>query len=268
MDDSRESYSIGRDETSQEREAVRLGHLTRQRDPRTRSILGGLGVGPGWVCLEAGAGSGSISRWLADRVLPGGRVLSADIDLRFHCDPAPGLEVRHMDVRSDSLGTGTFDLVHARALLQHLPQREEVLDRFVDCLRPGGWLVIEDSDWAIFEAQTLPEPLAEVVRLIQEGGRARWNWDTSLARRLPGLFAQRGLVDIDVSGEVWTMRGGEDSGEWYFLAIEEAAGAMIENGLVTREEIDEALRIARSSGLVMVSPLSMTVVGRLPSATS
>jgi hypothetical protein len=64
------------------------------------------------------------------------------------------------------------------------------------------------------------------------------------------------------------MRGGEDSGEWYFLAIEEAAGAMIENGLVTREEIDEALRIARSSGLVMVSPLSMTVVGRLPSATS
>lgn len=265
MEDSRESYSIGRDEASKGLEERRLGHLSRQRDPRTTTVLEGLGVGPGWVCLEAGAGSGSISRWLAEQVSPGGRVLSADIDLRFHCEPVPGLEVRRLDVRSDSLGSGTFDLVHARALLQHLPQREEVLDRFVDCLRPGGWLVIEDSDWTIFEAQPMPEPLAGVVRLIQEGGRARWNWDTSLARRLPGLFAERGLVDIDANGEVWTMRGGEDSGEWYFLAIEEAAGAMIERGLVSRQEIDQALRLARSSSFSMVSPLSMTVAGRLPS---
>lgn len=40
-----------------------------------------------------------------------------------------------------------FDLVHARALLCHLPEREQALDRMLGAVRPGGWILVEEPDY-------------------------------------------------------------------------------------------------------------------------
>lgn len=102
---------------------------------------------PGWRCLEAGAGAGSIARWLCSQVGPTGRVLAVDLDTRFldHLDE-PNFDVAQMDLRTDELPRDTFDLVHARALLMHVPQREQVSDALVAAVRPGGVLPVEDAD--------------------------------------------------------------------------------------------------------------------------
>ena len=64
------------------------------------------GVGPGWRCLEVGAGAGSIAGWLADRVGPSGQVIATDLDTRFLEQQArPNLEVRRHDVVRDPLET-------------------------------------------------------------------------------------------------------------------------------------------------------------------
>jgi hypothetical protein len=42
-------------------ERSRLGSLEAALDPGTIRHLTSLGVGPGWNCLEAGAGAGSIA---------------------------------------------------------------------------------------------------------------------------------------------------------------------------------------------------------------
>jgi methylase of polypeptide subunit release factors len=57
--------------------------LVRERliDADTCSVLGGLGVRRSWHCLEVGAGTGSIARWLAAQC-PEGRVVATDIDTR------------------------------------------------------------------------------------------------------------------------------------------------------------------------------------------
>ena len=60
------------------------------------------------------------------------------------------------------------------------------------------------------------------------------------------------------------MRGNQDSGEWWYLGIEHAADRMVDAGVVTREQIDGALALARSPGFVMMSPLSISVRGRVP----
>ena len=58
-----------------------------------------LGVAAGWACLEVGAGNGSVSHWLAQRVGPTGHVVASDIDTRFLDRLAlPNLEVRRLDV--------------------------------------------------------------------------------------------------------------------------------------------------------------------------
>jgi trans-aconitate methyltransferase len=40
----------------------------------------------------------------------------------------------------------TFDLAHARLVLSHIPEWEQVLRRMISALRLGGWIVIEDVE--------------------------------------------------------------------------------------------------------------------------
>ncbi len=61
----------------------RLQMLEAVYDPLTLRHLEMVGVGPGWRCLEVGAGAGSITRALAERVGPQGRVAAVDLDPRF-----------------------------------------------------------------------------------------------------------------------------------------------------------------------------------------
>jgi hypothetical protein len=56
-------------------ERERLAVLTRIADPITTRCLTDLG--PGWRCLDVGAGDGSVARWLA------GRVVATDLNPRF-----------------------------------------------------------------------------------------------------------------------------------------------------------------------------------------
>jgi 2-polyprenyl-3-methyl-5-hydroxy-6-metoxy-1,4-benzoquinol methylase len=93
-----------------------------------------------------GAGGGSIAEWLAGQVGPDGRVLATDIDTRFleQLSHKKNVEVRRHDIVSDSLPERAFDLVHARLVLLHLPERDRVLGRMAAALKPGGWLLTEE----------------------------------------------------------------------------------------------------------------------------
>jgi SAM-dependent methyltransferase len=119
--------------------------LAAAHDRITTDALARTGVGPGWDCLEAGAGGGSVARWLARRTAPGGSVLATDVK-PAHIPAQAGLEVRRHDIVRDPLPDGAFDLVHSRLVLTHLPERRAVLRRLLRALRPGGHLQLEEFD--------------------------------------------------------------------------------------------------------------------------
>lgn len=262
--DERRSYRIPDDADQVARERQRLDFLARYRDPTSHEALARTGVGPGWRCLEVGAGSGSITAWLAQRIAPGGHVLAVDIDTRFHVEAGPGTEVRRLDVTCESLGDSEYDLVHARALLQHLHQRREVLERMVAALRPGGWLVVEDSDFTPYLEQTLPEPFGTFSRATLESTRESTGWDGSCGRHLLGWFQECGLVDCDATGRVFTMHGGTPSAEWYVSGIARTRQLYIDSGRFSAEQVDRAIAQAREPGFAVLSPISISVIGRRP----
>ncbi len=254
-------YGVRDEEVEIER--TRLEMLAEARDPRTRRVLDRIGLSYGWRCWEVGAGAGSVSAWLGRKVGPEGAVWSTDLDLQFHRPVLPNVVVEQHDVAKDPAPRAAFDLVHTRAVLQHVPERDQVIETLWAAVAPGGWLVVEDGAFQAFSEQPLPEPYATVHRAMATGATAKWR-DPNFGVRLPERFRDLGAEDIDITGEVWAMRSGDPGGEWWFLAMERAIPRIVQAGLVTAEEGQTALAQVRAPGFVMMSSLSIAVWGRKP----
>ncbi len=181
----------------------RLRTLEAVLDGGTFRRLAECGVGPGWRCLEVGAGARSVANWLADRVGLDGSVLATDLDTTLLDDfVRPSLAVRLHNVMTDPLPEASFNLVHARLLLAWLPDPAVGLRRLVAALKPGGWLVVEDLDFA----STVPDPdmeleSAALVARVLDAYTAvlaqRSGFDPAFGRRLRGLLEDAALLDVD-----------------------------------------------------------------------
>jgi SAM-dependent methyltransferase len=179
----------------------RLTLLESWHDPATITRLQALRVGPGWRCLEAGAGAGSIARWFCDQVGAEGCVVAVDLEpeLLEGLEGAPNLEIHRLDLVRDPLPEGEFDLVHTRAVLMHLREREEVIRRLVACLRPGGWVLLEEGD--MYPVMALGSPIYRDVMAGMAAGLSRFGMAAEWARNLPSLLA--GMDLDDVGGDSW-----------------------------------------------------------------
>lgn len=262
----RESYRVSADADETAKEQRRLDLLGDLRDRGSANQIERLGICEGWRCLEVGAGAGTLACWMADRVGPSGSVLSVDVDVRFHADPPPNLELRQLDVVKDELPQDAFDLVHARAVLQAIDQREAVLDKLVAATKPGGWLLVADPEWAAFDRQPLPPAFRALHEALMEIGRRGTGYDGHWAGRLPSAFQARGLVEVDCAGTSFAMHGGHDSAEWLVLAYERAAPGLVQAELLDQQTVDEGLREARQPDFLALGPLAVSCWGRKPGA--
>lgn len=160
------NYMTGRDP---EFERQRLASQANLLDARTFSELSEIGVTEGWSCLELGAGTGTVVRWLLDRVGSTGRVVAVDLDTTaLEQVGAPNLEVRSGDVTTMDLGEHAFDLVVGRLFFEHVPERESIMAACVRALKPGGWLWAYDADWTVMRATGSPSIEARWRVLTQE----------------------------------------------------------------------------------------------------
>ena len=130
-------------------EGTRLRLLEKIADPRSISLLNGLGVSPGWTCAELGAGGGSMAAWLADRVGDAGSVLAVDRNLTQCRHLAERLNVQLLEAELETLELepATYDLVHTRNVLMHLEDADRIIAKIVGALRPGGRLLLEEADY-------------------------------------------------------------------------------------------------------------------------
>lgn len=245
-----------------ERERLRL--LELDSDPHTIEILQGLPVNASWRCLDLGAGAGSIAYWLADRCRDG-HVVAADIDVRFLDHARPGnLEVRQFDVGRDGSPAGSFDLIHARSLLCHVPTRDTVLAQAVEWLAPGGWLVVGEP--YMFEPDTSPySPLRRFYRAVDERWRAQGS-DMRWARRLPGLMAQAGLQQLGVVTRSDCMGLGGVHDAFALACIRQIGDVMVKGGDITQAERDEMVALFDDSTFVDVRSVFISVWGQKPVA--
>jgi SAM-dependent methyltransferase len=249
-------------------ERVRLAGLESALDPGTRQHLLRLGVGPGSRCLEIGAGGGAIAIWLAEQVAPTGKVVATDLETGFLEAQAASyhtLEVLRHDITADDLPTG-FDVVHARYLVEWLPDKLVALRRMVAALRPGGVLLIEDPDFITTYEAAEPAALRRVVRAAMDQLEATTPIDCQYGRRLLGDLSAVGLVDVEAEGRCPIVRGGSPPAAHFLgLTIKKLQSELLANNAVTEAELAESLAALENPRATIVMPMTVAAWGRRPS---
>jgi SAM-dependent methyltransferase len=211
----------------------RLELLEATYDPASFRRAAALGIGPGWECLDAGAGHGSFARWLAARVGDRGSVLAADVDTRLLEElDDPGIEVHQMDLVTGELPRAHFDFVHTRLLLMHLRERDELLRKLVAALRPGGLLMVEEGDLYPVLVNANEDYLRAWKAFLSVTGPA--GVDPTWARTLPQRLDALGLVDVDAEVDTQLFRGGDAPAQFWSLTW-----------LQTRDEVSDKTGLDR-----------------------
>lgn len=244
---------------AEEAERSRLSLLEQICDPMTTRMFDNIGLKPGWRCLDVGAGAGSVSRNLARLVGPDGSVLAIDLDTRLLEDLAGGnTEVRCHDFLASPVGTG-FDLVHARHLLMHLPNRIKALSCMVDALRPGGILAIGDVTMADVRLNgRSPEwerAWSAVLDTFVSVG-----WDPSYGDRLTSDLEAVGLADVCSEQNRMYRRGGSDFARLLVGTIQRLRDRID----AAQSDLDEMLRLLEEPSTGLSTPTVIMAWGRRP----
>jgi len=245
----------------------RFAVLSALFDPGTIRHLETCGVERGWNCLEVGGGSGSIACWLADRVGPTGRVMTTDIDPRFlESRNVPNLEVRRHDIAKDPLPEAAFDLVHARLVLMHLPDRETALARMISALKSGGWLVEEEydsssmpADPAVSPGEVLLKTQIALAKVLEDGGV-----DRRYGRQLFERFRAHGLADVGAEGRVFMLQGGSPGAALVRATYELLRGPMIDSDYITPQQFDKDITSLDDPDFLTPSSILWAAWGRRP----
>ena len=235
-------HQFGSGETE---EAVlnRLRLLERVYDPVTTRHLETLGVTRGWNCLEVGAGAGSIATWLSGKVGPEGKIVATDINTRF-LQPIPDspIVIRQHDILKDPLEENQYDLVHCRTLLMWLRDPEKALRKMADAVRPGGWLMLEETDYGSILSVDASNPSAIVFSDTWRRGieflRKNRIADPYFGRRVQNLIDQLGFIDGKNEGWTRICRGGEPMARFDLAAAQMAAQPMIDAGFLAPETLE------------------------------
>ena len=135
------------DNKSEEREFRRLQLVEAANDPTTIALLEETGIQPGWLCLELGAGAGSILRWMGHRVGPKGLAVGVDKKTTYLHDFAfPPFQI-HQGTFLDVSLSHSFELIHGRYILIHNQSDMDILHKMFSLLKPGGWAIFEEPDF-------------------------------------------------------------------------------------------------------------------------
>src|SRR5262249_7891984 len=128
-----------------------------------------------------------------------------------------------------------------RKVLEHVPDPSAALARMVAALRPGGWLLVEDTDLASFMRVSFPHrerfehAYEKFIEALSSPG-----FQPHLGVRLGDELRAAGLENVSLKGTFIEGTGGSDhpGAKVYRMTIQRMRERMVSAGLLTNEEID------------------------------
>jgi SAM-dependent methyltransferase len=206
--------------------------------------------------LDVGAGLGQMTRALARAARRGARVIGVERDSRQIAEANRQAEAAGekdlVDIREgraealplEASEWGTFDLAHARFLLEHVPDPLAVVKQMAAAVRPGGRVALLDDDHELLRFHP-DAPAVAAAWDVYWKSYGRVGCDPLVGRRLPSLLHAAGAPAVRVT----TVFYGACAGTELFAPVVEnlrgvmagAAERLAEAGLLPRDRMREAL---------------------------
>lgn len=187
-----------------EREFVRLEEQAKREGYRCAEEFGHINIPAHARVLDAGCGSGLLSRYLAarfpsiaisgvdaskDRIEQAKKAARSFQNIDFHC----------ANLRSLPFAKASFDFIFCRYVIHHMPStstdRMEVLREFYRCLKPGGKVVVAEPDALFYNLFPQTKAIERAFSIIQE----RAPVDLCVGKKLGELLSQAGFAIEDWS---------------------------------------------------------------------
>jgi 2-polyprenyl-3-methyl-5-hydroxy-6-metoxy-1,4-benzoquinol methylase len=205
---------------------------------------------PGLGLLDVGCGPGTITVDLARRVGPG-PVVGVDsaatvIDVARTTAARSGVsnvrftvgDVHHLD-----FADGSFDIVHAHQVLQHLSDPVGALTEMARVCRPGGVVAARDGDYAGFTWYPA-DPWLDLWLDVYSRVARHNGGEPDGGRRLKAWAMAAGLGDITATASAWCFSDPDERHWWGDLWADrmtesELGLRAVELGIVGTDELRE-----------------------------
>lgn len=248
-----------------ENEIHRLYNQANTSRVKEKRVLSQFGLLDGMSVLEIASGPGFVTEWLSEMV-PNGYLTAVEIDpiLIGYAEKYLKGKVRcpyrilNGSVMSLDLPDNAFDFAFARLIFVHLEDMQGAAREILRVLKPGGKLVISETDFSvnhitdpyIAEAQPLREKLLQF-----QSSRGR----TAMAgRRIWRVLKSAGFQKVDLEAVV--CHSGETGIEWCYPQISpNRIMPLVKAGVLSQEEA-EVYRDAINKFITSQDPFYMRIL--------
>ena len=162
--------------------------------------------------LDAGCGSGVVSRYIADQA-PRSTVTGCDISpsrveearSRIATKMTGSLKFEVQDLRATQYQESSFNLIYSRYVAEHQTQADllALVGEWKRILKPGGVLRIVDVDGCFHNIYPQTELLARGLKRLEAASEL----DLRVGRKLPFIACSAGLKEIDLRISTHAFRG-------------------------------------------------------------
>lgn len=222
----------------------------------------------GYKVIDLGCGSGMDTIPLAKFVGITGRVIGIDTDSQMiaianknarEVDVAEIVTHEHHDAISLPFDSDYFDACHTERLFQHLTNPEKVLSEMVRITKPGGWIVVVDTDHS---SLSIDNSVTDVEWKLRRFRTEKFK-DGYAGRKLYRWFKQQNISDITV--EIFPFFSTDYKLIRYWALLDDGERRSVAAGIITKEELQcwhTDLEQADEDGVFFASFTMIIVAGR------